>query len=694
MTMEMGHDLATTLREIWHKGTVVEYCPPALRRWVPALITASDCQTLDVEFMLDDVCSKQTIPQTTPLIALFNTHKQEMPPGFSSRDSKSRPGEKAFVDSVTGSRYGSIMLAWKVYLERMHQMESLPTVCDTRLPSNHRFIWPESCTANESEVESTHGKESTEAGIKSTDIESVDIDNAFEAWKPTTDVFFSSNVLAEMIAAPSPAVLPLAMFKKFNHTSDQLGHEEKKSDIAASDFSDLTARVLPSPPQWNVRPSPLEEITVPYENVLPANVDYGEPKSVRAQGDERVAELEGALEACRDRLKYLETTLRKHLGSEEIAKIMNSHGPDDLLGSAQCDSVLHTDGPSNQIETAPQSPDKDSANQSSTLDRMFAIEKELLNKACRIAGVRRTADFMFDNFETLEDYKRRFADLEQEIHERESRPEEANQFTRKQGPELEDVMKVRMEGNAKFREQLSNWESQLVGSPCSRVSSTPRFLASDLETPPKVLGSHPVAPPKATRSKAQVPLPRARTPPRSPSPHKSAGKPDSRLRCVSPAATPSRRGPSRRTSSVHGDSRRTSSVHGDSRRTSSVRGDSPDCAGSLRGSPRSMHGFRTPPRSLSPSTFRAPAKELRNGRLSSVSGSSIRSSVCGSSATVPCIPSPDGKALRASLVQKTTYFQPFVRVAPQWRSVGIPTRVGVGCAGEVTWRTTYQTAFA
>jgi hypothetical protein len=254
---------------------------------------------------------------------------------------------------------------------------------------------------------------------------------------------------------------------------------------------------------------------------------------------------------------------------------------------------------------------------------------------------------------------------------------------------------------------LENWECQLLDD--SKVCNTPHFLASYVEPPPDVPSSDAEEPQRLPRGKAQVPLPRARTPTRSapetigdmvplqrnrtsrrspspPAPSSNCNStPSTSRQCPSGRSTPSSRAdgiqrePPRRPS-------RTSSVHG----------------GSQRGSPQTSHGFRTPPRSLSPTTLRTMLTPSKDGqsdrRLSSgsVSGSSMRSSPAGSSVTIPCAPtaSPPDHCYKLcnALLKKTTYFQPVVRAshmqAPaRWRAVGVPAKVGLGCAGEVTWRT-------
>merc|ERR1719506_2546808 len=133
----------------WRAGSVVEYKPPSggYQRWMPALITdvSQDGETLTVEFVMTGTPYQHSVPRSSELIARLGVHEQGLPPGFWARPSKTRRGQMAFADKVTGARYGSEELAWKVHLERVLRMEALPTVCDdsnAMANSKSRFTWP------------------------------------------------------------------------------------------------------------------------------------------------------------------------------------------------------------------------------------------------------------------------------------------------------------------------------------------------------------------------------------------------------------------------------------------------------------------------------------------------------------------------------------------------------------------------
>lgn len=57
---------------------------------------------------------------------LGNHVGRELPPGFQTRPSQSRPGQLVYLDATTGIKYASLQLAWRTHFERL--LQSTPAV--------------------------------------------------------------------------------------------------------------------------------------------------------------------------------------------------------------------------------------------------------------------------------------------------------------------------------------------------------------------------------------------------------------------------------------------------------------------------------------------------------------------------------------------------------------------------------------
>jgi hypothetical protein len=717
MTMESiaegGHypvELVSSLRQVWEHGTVVEY--QHLGRWLPSLIvnTSPDGQMLTLSFMCDGINVQHTVTRASVQITHFGVHysvaamqeineKHFLPPGFHTEASRSRPGHLAFADrsGLTCMRYGSLALAWKAYLERMQQMEALPTVSDLHPPSEACFSW---------------------GGAAEQQVDTLSMDHPVEL---ASDVCFSANVLTELLAAPSPNYVPTAVFAKTSVASKDRAACEKpfENEFSFEKLPDARAIIVshldglagladgaPEEGEAKIKRCPTEEERhrVLQRTTLPEPIDIGckwrgkdgAGKGLPAPLDaSRVAHLEGALEESRDQVEHL-MKLSKDLETLERKNACTRHS----LEKASQREVFHHQVPvrvevvrtPKSVNTTPKSAatmdSMKSANTTPTgtmiWDSMleecttysekegnvFTVDNGLLEEAHKISGLRRAVDALHVK---SEDYERRFEDIQNEIYgcmsahrgkEIEPRYSGANQtcetekYDSQYGASSQAVAAVK------------NVQSQVVAG--RGFTFNPEGSEAEF---PSVVCEVKVVTPRSSRAKAHVPLPRARTPPRSPKVFPPMGdkksEHTSKLDDASSVASSYAR-----TLKLDDSSSVASSVtrpllgrsRGPPRRSLSSAN-----SGSPTGSPPA--GFRTP-RSLSPAVVATPAKENRCPRGSSVSISG-RSSIAGScaSVSVTSVSSPDRcyKLCPQTLMKKTTtHFVPPERSTTPTRAHAVP----------------------
>lgn len=559
---------------------------------MPALVTATgpDDETLTVEFVITGLPQQHDVHRFSALLSPLGLHEQGLPPSFWARPSKSRPGQLAYADKVTGSRYGTAELAWKVHLERVLRMECLPTVCETSPNTKRQFAWPASMEPSAAIVgqEFPVGEVGAASHLNLNPKKGQDMEDAH-----STDVCFNADVFAELMAAPSPAAVPFAVFANADHDAENEDASNKAHSVAVDVGKLKAGLVCSSDPSLEARPS-----LIPQKQV-----------------QERVAQLEGALEESRERVKMLEGVVTFGCpipgGSCEKPQIAGEFDHLAKFGGAWRSQCAETESARSSIyrdnlETASQSQagmtesvcsEKCSAKESFSrvedlLNRIVA-EETLLKKAVEIAQLRQSAHEMSGNLEALEDREPRFAELQREIHERESKLLELSQVHQKKEEDLEKLrlsLQAREQANFNFERHLLEWRQQL-GFATPVVKRQVRCSLS-CGTPPKL-----------PRAKPQALLASAWKASRSPSPAGSATVPAcgaagrAALQAAAElAATMARRA-------------------GPPRRASSVRAAMP-C-----GTPERGRGFRTPRRSMSP-TF---ASRGRGSPCSSVICSSIRS---------------------------------------------------------------------
>jgi hypothetical protein len=475
----------------WYAGAVIEYRAPPWNQWVPALIlqTSIHDYTLTVEFMMMGVPHEHTVPSQSELLAPLGTHEQGLPPGFWSRPSKSRPGQLAYADKVTGARYGTAELAWKVHLERMLQMEGLPTFCDLtlkeELPSkeDQRFPWPSSMDLEVVKARPVH-----ESGV------------CGAAGQGQPDGYrFSNDVHAELMAAPSPAAVPLAAFARYHDVenespkntemSGQLEEQKCKQSklFCCSAIPDATD-IVPSSPKSGKKHCSAADIPTPI---------------LKSAASERVAELEGALEESRDRVKKLEASLEKSAQSgtksfhtESCGKSTPPYGASqhciqsESAQTALAEPAMSWETLSQSQACGTESAYSEACSAKVSFDKVeellsrIVAEETLLKKAVEVAELRRSLGNSMDSCEAPGD-ESRFADLEKEIQEREAKLFEISKVHEKKEQDLEELrlsLQRREHVNASFADHLRDWEAHLT----QMVSSVHPRHSTPCVTPPKL----------------------------------------------------------------------------------------------------------------------------------------------------------------------------------------------------------------
>jgi len=613
MSIVVPADSAMAPGGSYDKGSVVEYNPPPWGRWMPALVagTTADKDAVTLEFVMMGVPHEHNVPCSSSRLAPLGVHEHGLPPGFWARPSKNRPGQLAYFDKVTGARYGTVELAWRVHLERVLRMEALPTVCDLNSDTSRRFSWAGTLEVVANLGAAAPGRAAMSDGLL--DEDSVEAQDTLQLHD--SGVCFSGSVFAELMAAPSPAAVPMSIFANIENA-----HEY---DIA-DNCQNMESSIVPIVPCHKVLHT---EIALPKERIalelMLSELKHG------ALPEERVAELEGALEASRDRVKELEANLGQ--GTSEMKGVVPSELGDDLSQAESVHSEANHVRP-RCLEVASQShvaewesvqSESGSAKENvlrleELLSRIIA-EEHVLQKAVEIANLRRTADVLSGAHEALETREPRFAELLQEIEERQAQLLELSQLHHKKEQNLDKLclsLQAREQANSKFEEYLKEWEGQInTSKPVIKRQS--RHSMPAMGTPPKL--------PKA-KPRALLAASCARMSPRSgycsvpvPAPAGGvAGRAAAAAAEMTVAAVIARGVPAPHSVSV---------------------------ASSRAGSPQGGRGFQTPRRSLSPATpdllFRgrrgsAPTTpDLRCRRTSHGGSLSVCSIRSGSSTTAP-----------------------------------------------------------
>jgi len=118
----------------WTEGTVVEAFSASADCWYPAQISKIEMQSsvedvLTVVFYVNDEMKQKSVHRSDVALAPLSTHTfGDLPPGFETRPSQSKPGQLVYLDATTGTKYASLQLAWKLHFERLKQQ---PVGCAT-----------------------------------------------------------------------------------------------------------------------------------------------------------------------------------------------------------------------------------------------------------------------------------------------------------------------------------------------------------------------------------------------------------------------------------------------------------------------------------------------------------------------------------------------------------------------------------
>eukprot|EP00933_Yihiella_yeosuensis_P066384 TRINITY_DN70638_c0_g1_i1.p1 TRINITY_DN70638_c0_g1~~TRINITY_DN70638_c0_g1_i1.p1 ORF type:complete len:467 (-),score=75.59 TRINITY_DN70638_c0_g1_i1:93-1493(-) len=121
-------------RESWREGSIIEVFSASTNRWYAAQLVEVKWQdgqeVLTVLFYVGDEAKQKSVYRTDKALTSLGEHTiGELPPGFETRPSQSRPGQLVYLDATTGTKYASPELAWRLHFERMQQRS--PDGCQT-----------------------------------------------------------------------------------------------------------------------------------------------------------------------------------------------------------------------------------------------------------------------------------------------------------------------------------------------------------------------------------------------------------------------------------------------------------------------------------------------------------------------------------------------------------------------------------
>ncbi|CAE7240469.1 RFESD, partial [Symbiodinium pilosum] len=119
----------------WKEGSIVEVFSASAGQWYAAQVGQVEPQSdgsediVTVVFYIGDQIKQKSIYRTDASLAPLGTHTfNELPPGFETRPSQSKPGQLVYFDLTAGIKYASLELAWHVHFERLKQQ---PAGCET-----------------------------------------------------------------------------------------------------------------------------------------------------------------------------------------------------------------------------------------------------------------------------------------------------------------------------------------------------------------------------------------------------------------------------------------------------------------------------------------------------------------------------------------------------------------------------------
>jgi len=111
-------------RQAWVVGSVLEVFSATNQCWYVASVGQA-AQTngqdmLTVQFCRDGEPQMKHVFRTDALLDVLGSHTAgEIPAGFQTLPSQSRPGQLVYLDTVTNKKYSTVDLAWKLHFDRL-----------------------------------------------------------------------------------------------------------------------------------------------------------------------------------------------------------------------------------------------------------------------------------------------------------------------------------------------------------------------------------------------------------------------------------------------------------------------------------------------------------------------------------------------------------------------------------------------
>jgi len=124
-------------RSCWDVGSTLEVYSATANRWYVAHVIdvkqGADA-VLTVQFYADDGVKQKSLYRGDKDLQTLGSNMRELPPGFETRPSQSRPGQITCFDATTGVKYASPELAWSVHFERLQQQPAVGCHTVTAMP--------------------------------------------------------------------------------------------------------------------------------------------------------------------------------------------------------------------------------------------------------------------------------------------------------------------------------------------------------------------------------------------------------------------------------------------------------------------------------------------------------------------------------------------------------------------------------
>ncbi|CAJ1340079.1 unnamed protein product [Effrenium voratum] len=117
----------------WQEGSIVEVYSASAGEWYAAEVSQVESQAnskediITVIFYMGDQIKQKSVYRSDQVLAPLGDHV-DLPPGFETRASQSKPGQLVYFDCTTCTKYASMELAWQVHFERLKQQ---PGGCET-----------------------------------------------------------------------------------------------------------------------------------------------------------------------------------------------------------------------------------------------------------------------------------------------------------------------------------------------------------------------------------------------------------------------------------------------------------------------------------------------------------------------------------------------------------------------------------